>query len=99
MTPFVTRHAIRRYAERVLAIELDDELSDDDAVAVLVDRGVDVVEIAEAIRVVCQQAVDLGACGVKALNVRFALRGRVVVSVLPKRRPDLPNQQHHIGRQ
>lgn len=84
MSVHVTRHAIRRYAERVLGHVDIDELSDDAALQVLRDRGVDLVEITYRLRDTCTLAASLGAAGVRAFNARVILKGSVVVTVVPK---------------
>lgn len=84
MPAHVTKHAVRRYAERVLGEWVDEDLNDLQAVHALAARGVDVPSIYDRIHQVCDRAVDLGAVAVKADNVRLILRDSTVVSVVPK---------------
>ena len=83
-TPSVTKHAIRRYAERVLGVFVGDDLNDLDAYATLTDRGVDVASIRERLQSVCQIAVREGAIAVIADGVRVLLDGSSVVTCLPR---------------
>jgi hypothetical protein len=85
MAAHVTDHAVRRYAERALNVQVDEELEDPAALVELADRGVDLDAVRRRIGSVCDLAADRGAVGVKADNVRIVLRGQAVVTVLSKR--------------
>jgi len=87
MPAHVTQHAVRRYAERVLHVPVAEDLNDLQAVADLVDRGIDVGAIRERLHHACDLAVDLGATAVKADGVRLMLKNGAVVTVLAKCSP------------
>jgi hypothetical protein len=83
--PHVTDHAIRRYAERVLHIEVADELSDPHAICELEDLEVDVDWIRDRIARAGRLAVQHGAIAVIADGVRMIVENGVVVTCLPRR--------------
>ncbi|GLQ53586.1 hypothetical protein [Devosia nitrariae] len=86
MPAHVTDHAIRRYAERALNIQVDETLEDPAALAALADFGVDIDAVRRRIGSVCSLAADRGAVGVRVDGVRLILRGQAVVTALSKGR-------------
>jgi hypothetical protein len=83
----VTIHAIRRYAQRVLGIEVSEELDDVDAMHALEELGVDLEAIRERIHSVCDEPASRGAVGVKFDGIRALIKSDVVVTILQKSPP------------
>ena len=85
--PHVTRHAIRRFGERVLGLT---GLPDDDTEAVAAMRDlyrIDVKAVAELVCRVVARGVAVGAPAVRMSGYRFLLSGAVVATIVSTKRP------------
>jgi hypothetical protein len=81
-TIYVSKHAIRRYIERVKCVR--SAKSDDNAALMsLRDRGYDVGAAEAEIIFLVSDAVKAGAYSVRCANFRFVIRGQTVVSTIP----------------
>lgn len=85
-TVYVTNHAVRRFAERADGIEIPrgDRTSDAEALRHLSARGYPVEDVRRMIAAHAEAGVRAGAAGVPFDRVVLCLKGRGVVSCLPK---------------
>lgn len=79
---YVSKHALRRYLERVKGIKVRGT-DDAKALAFLEIGGVDVLKCQHEIRELTRSAIETGAYSVRSGNVRFVIKNRAVLTVLP----------------
>lgn len=79
--PAVSRHALRRYLERVGGFEIKGVVDGEAVDAFAIKYGVDLKEIEQEIADICAGAVARGASATKRGGFRFVISGRDIITV------------------
>lgn len=84
---WVSKHAMRRYIERVKGFSISAVITDDsEALRVYELAGVDLRATHGEIQAILGGAADAGATSIKSGGMRYILGGRALMSVVPLKR-------------